>query len=320
MNLPDKITTETYSAAEFTEFKNELQNFIESSGLTLASTSVQVKQAAARYAANAASYTDSGAANAYVLGVIGSNDAITSLLDGMTATFKATNTNTGTSTVNIASLGAKTIKKNGFADDVVAGDIVSGNIYQLTYSTSSTTFELSSLSNTVDNNSPYSSINETVISSTVSAVSIVSGIDSTYGEYIIEFDKVTIDADGRLQLEVSTDGGSTWESSGYSWRCDSGGSLSGSTSDSSIRLWGVACDTTTLSGFIDGEIHLHQPSDASFNTAVRAYMMGTSNSGLPQYETAGGGWNTAGAVDAIRLTLDAGDFTSGTIRLLGVSR
>lgn len=50
-------------------------------------------------------------------------------------TFKASGTNTGTVTVNVNGLGAKTVKKifAGAIVDIVAGDIVSGAIYEIVY-------------------------------------------------------------------------------------------------------------------------------------------------------------------------------------------
>jgi hypothetical protein len=51
---------------------------------------------------------------------------------GFSVRFKASNTNTGATTVNVDSLGAKSIKRlNG--DALSAGDIVSGGIYDLAY-------------------------------------------------------------------------------------------------------------------------------------------------------------------------------------------
>jgi len=51
---------------------------------------------------------------------------------GLAITFKATNANTGASTVNVNSLGVKTIKKNGSAD-IIRGDIKSGQIISVSY-------------------------------------------------------------------------------------------------------------------------------------------------------------------------------------------
>jgi len=54
---------------------------------------------------------------------------------GQKFSFKAANTNSGSATLNVNSLGAKTIKKvsNGALTTLASGDIVSGVIYEVTY-------------------------------------------------------------------------------------------------------------------------------------------------------------------------------------------
>jgi hypothetical protein len=70
-----------------------------------------------------------GSANAYVLTL---PTAITAHVSGMPIKFKANFTNTGAATINISSLGAKIIKKLGSLD-LEANDIVSGQIYTISY-------------------------------------------------------------------------------------------------------------------------------------------------------------------------------------------
>jgi len=72
---------------------------------------------------------DSGAADAYVVTL---SPAITAYSAGHTFRFKATNTNTGASTINVNGLGAKDIKTKGIADPA-AGTILANGVYQLTY-------------------------------------------------------------------------------------------------------------------------------------------------------------------------------------------
>ncbi len=86
------------------------------------------------YAANIQnqSYTyglDTGTANTYAVAL--SPDP-TALVDGMSVTFRALNTNTGASTLNLNGLGAVGITANGNA--LGAGQIVAGGDYDVTYS------------------------------------------------------------------------------------------------------------------------------------------------------------------------------------------
>jgi hypothetical protein len=60
---------------------------------------------------------------------------------GQRFTFKAASDNTGSATLNVNSLGSKTIKKNAGADDLAGGDIVAGGIYTVVYD--GTVFQLS---------------------------------------------------------------------------------------------------------------------------------------------------------------------------------
>lgn len=73
---------------------------------------------------------DTGAADAYA---IAPSPAITAYAVGQIFSFKAANTNTTSSTINVNALGAKTIKKADGATNLVAGDIVAGQIAIVEY-------------------------------------------------------------------------------------------------------------------------------------------------------------------------------------------
>jgi len=72
---------------------------------------------------------DTGTANAYVVTL---NPALTQYVIGMPIYFKPVNDNTGVSTVNVNSLGAKTIKKN-LVEDLTLGDIRTGDVISVVY-------------------------------------------------------------------------------------------------------------------------------------------------------------------------------------------
>jgi len=134
MNIVDKTTGDIYTAAEFTQFKNEVQNAIISSSQGLISNSIQLKQALSRYSANGASYIASGTGDAIELSEIDANDPITAYYNMQSFLFVATATNTGAATINVNSLGAKAVKKDGWIDDVEAGNIEIGKLYSAVYS------------------------------------------------------------------------------------------------------------------------------------------------------------------------------------------
>ena len=129
-DLNDKVTGGTLTAAEWNEVPSEIQNVIEGLGITLSGADLnQLGKAIAGYVANGTFYTDSGAADAYVLSVIGSKQAPTAYTDGLKISFVVGNTNTGASTVNVASLGVKDLKKESGSTALDADDLVGGSTY-----------------------------------------------------------------------------------------------------------------------------------------------------------------------------------------------
>lgn len=85
---------------------------------------------------------DTGSANTYA---IAPSPAISAYATGQIFTFKSTNTNTLTSTLNVNGLGTKVIQRGGSA--LGAGDIISGQIYMVEYD--GTQFQLISSINAV---------------------------------------------------------------------------------------------------------------------------------------------------------------------------
>lgn len=73
--------------------------------------------------------TTTGSANAYVA----ASPALASYAAGNYIEFKASFTNTGSSTLNVNGLGAKTIKKNDGATNLAANDIISGQVVTVLY-------------------------------------------------------------------------------------------------------------------------------------------------------------------------------------------
>jgi predicted type IV restriction endonuclease len=95
-------------------------------------TAAQIQQQAFTYA------VDSGAANAYVVTL---SPAPGSLTDGMIVAFKATNANTGASTINVNALGVVNIATNANAA-LVGGEILVNGDYLLQYNSTFSAFVL----------------------------------------------------------------------------------------------------------------------------------------------------------------------------------
>jgi hypothetical protein len=125
-DVANKVTGNTYIATEFNQNNSDIKNVIANSGQTPSSSDAfQISKAVANYSAHGDHYTDSGAADAYVLAAQGSKQAPTAYADGLRVRFTPGNTNTGASTINVASLGVKNIKTPA-GNDPVAGDIEAG--------------------------------------------------------------------------------------------------------------------------------------------------------------------------------------------------
>ncbi len=115
--LNNKFTGANLPAAQWNQVPSELQNVITQTGQSLTNADLnQLGKGIAEYAGNGDFYTDSGGVNAYVLSVLGTKQAPTGYVDGLQIRFIPGNTNTSASTVNVASLGVKTIVNfNGVA-------------------------------------------------------------------------------------------------------------------------------------------------------------------------------------------------------------
>jgi hypothetical protein len=112
----------------------DLENLITSSGQTPNTSLInQIPQAVANYVAIADCYTDSGTANNYILTSINTFKSPTAYVDGMRVRFITANANTGASTVNVANLGTKNIKKEDGTTDLTANDIPANNEITLIY-------------------------------------------------------------------------------------------------------------------------------------------------------------------------------------------
>lgn len=143
---PDTISPTRFGAGEFNSIAVELENAVSTSGQTLAPSdgtgeiSNQLARALSIYGAGGAMYyADSGAVNAYVLSTISPKIAPSAYFDGFTVMFEPGTVNTGPSTVNVASLGVKTITlQDGSA---LTGGEIAGTC-TIKYSLSNDRFEI----------------------------------------------------------------------------------------------------------------------------------------------------------------------------------
>jgi len=122
-----------------------MQSLIKAAGITLSGSSdtvlvSQLMQGLLYQNLTADLFAETGAVNAYVLSPLTNNYAPHAYKDGAKYRFTPGNTNTGASTVNISSLGAKNIFLNGAA--LITGVLLAGIEYEIVYDLGNDRFNL----------------------------------------------------------------------------------------------------------------------------------------------------------------------------------
>ncbi len=155
-----------------------------------------------------------------------------------------------------------------------------------------------------------------------------TGVDiATYGSYVFVLATVfNVSNDARLEIEISEDDGSTWESSNYQYwnrSIDQDGTLESyaSASDTEMQATIGGFRSATAQGGLSGTIfcpHNGSESGKAFMTWTLSCQM---NSGYDYMTCFGGGnWNGAAfgsnGIDAWRFSVTTGNI-SGTMKLYG---
>lgn len=144
MEIVTKATGDSLTATEFNQIPNEIENVISDAGLTpSAGDSAQLAKAMAFLVGDADYYSETGAANAYVLAPVSPREGITAYVDGHRVSFIPTNSNTGASTINVNGIGLKNIKKGaGAGSDPASGDLTAGILVELRYDSANSCYKI----------------------------------------------------------------------------------------------------------------------------------------------------------------------------------
>jgi hypothetical protein len=239
-----------------------------------------------------------GTANALTLTLA---PAFQSYASGAGCIFKASATNTGSATINVNSLGVRTMQKvsGGALVDLVAGDIVNGGLYQLLYD--GTVFQIQGLS------APTSDSGLVLLETVTGGGSTYdfTEFSSDYDNYLFVLQEViNASSPAILTIRTSSDGGSSFSAGGSDY-IDTVGS------SSAIRLM-----NSTSSFIISGEVKAFNINSTAH---VKQFIMHNNvitGTTLSDYVRSGLR-NSSAAINAVRFLFDTGNITSGTIRMYG---
>ena len=171
-------------------------------------------------------------------------------------------------------------------------------------------------------------------SSSSSTVSITSGIDSTYKEYIFVFNNLHASANQRLSWQASTDGGSNYNtactSTAFGAQHNEAGNFTqlaystGQDAAQSTSFIPLATETFAIENddSYSGFLHFFEPSNTTFVKHFMLQANQVNTSGDARYvcrEMVAGYFNTTSAIDAVQFKMTSGNIDSGTIDLYGVN-
>ena len=169
----------------------------------------------------------------------------------------------------------------------------------------------------------------TTTASNAATVSITSGIDSTYGEYIFRFYNLNPTADAAFQWQVDANGGDDGYNDiyitstffrAYHIENDSAAALTYNTGNDEAQTQAYADLIQTITNGADengnGELHLFNPSSTTY--VKHWYSRISANDGTYGMDNfAAGYWNTTSAINAVNFKFASGNF-DGTIKMWGV--
>lgn len=150
-----------------------------------------------------------------------------------------------------------------------------------------------------------------------------TGLASLYQRYEIQVDNLVVATNGTsLRCRVSTDNGSTWKSGATDYSYTSRHAAGGATSVSVVTSSGntfiqltPALLVTTANCVMDGRFWVLSPAtSARFAVVMGDYVI---NGAVVDGGSATGQYQTAGAINGIRLFASSGNIATGQFRLYG---
>ena len=166
--------------------------------------------------------------------------------------------------------------------------------------------------------------------SSSSSLSITSGINSTYKEYIFMFNNIHPASDNvAFQVNFSTDGGSNYNVtktttyfSAYHYESDSGAGLTYDTGNDLAQSTSYQNLSHTVGNGADescsGTLHLFDPSNTTFVKHFITNCNQYRGDDISENDYAAGYGNTQSAINAVDFKMSSGNIDAGTIDMYGV--
>lgn len=157
------------------------------------------------------------------------------------------------------------------------------------------------------------------------ALNFTSWYSSSYDDYLIEVLGVVNASSGTLGFRFSTDGGSTYDSgSNYAWQATfsdtTGAAGQSNAADSALNFFASASTPATSLGWY-ASIHLQNPLATSVFPMMHGSATNPYSGASVMHKIDWGGWYASlTPVNAFRVLNSAGNLTSGTVRVYGLSK
>jgi len=166
---------------------------------------------------------------------------------------------------------------------------------------------------------------ESHTASASSSLDFTTCITTAHDDYLIEIIQLIPATDNvELNFRVSTDGGSTYVSTGsyshmnFGYSAGGTGVISGTAQTSIKLIGGVNWDNNSNWG-VDGNITLRNPGGSIYKQVLGS-LRGFVNGDIRSAVIVSGAYEAATAVNAFRFLFSSGNIASGTIRCYGLAK
>lgn len=160
---------------------------------------------------------------------------------------------------------------------------------------------------------------QTLSASAQAAVTFTTGITTTYRNYLLVGDNVVISGSNNILVQFSSNGGSSYISSGYFGGAlqfaSNSSTIVGNTSSTAGILLTVGAGSAFTTGFT---LHIYNLTSTNYITTTGAALSLDPGVVAYQYQNMSG-YDTATAMNALQITVTAGTITTGNFSLYGLA-